>query len=31
MILALAKILRLKKFRQADNLGAASGGVGHAF
>src|ERR1039458_4746666 len=31
MIFSLAKILRLKKFRQADNLRAASRGIGHAF
>ena len=30
MILALAEILRLKKFRQADDLRAAPGSVGYA-
>ena len=30
MIFALAEILRLKKFGQADDLGAAPGGVGNA-
>src|SRR5579859_4769085 len=30
MILALAEILRLEEFRQAHNLRAASGSVGHS-
>ena len=31
VILALAEVLRLEEFGQADDLGAASGGVGYAF
>jgi hypothetical protein len=30
VVFALAEILRLKQFRQADHLNAASGGVGDA-
>jgi len=30
MIFALAEVLCLKKFGEADDLRAASGGVGHA-
>jgi len=28
MIFALAEVLRLKKFRQTDNMGSALGGIG---
>jgi hypothetical protein len=31
VILALAEVLGLKQFGEADDLRAASGGVGHAF
>jgi hypothetical protein len=31
VIFALAEILSLKQFGQADNLRAASGGISHAF